>query len=356
MECYVKEPIFFEENRVWRVYKGGYLLGKFLGVKREDDNYPEEWIASVVEAVNQETETVNEGLSFVKNTNITLNELITAYPKEMLGSKSNIGILVKYLDSAIRLPMQVHPDQEFSKKYFQSNYGKSEMWLVLDVRENASIYYGFKEKLSEEQFSELIERTKYDKNAVLPYLNRVYVKPGEVYMIPGKAVHAIGEGCLILEIQEPSDYTIQPEYWCGGYSLSRREMYMGLSKEEAIRCFDYDLYGEKCIRQAKKLPEVTWDTEEYKKEILIGKKDTLCFEVNRYIVRERVILKGEAAVYVVINGTGKIESSGYKRTINKGEFFFLPAICKNHFEIVRTEESEIEIIECIGVKDYVHRS
>ena len=53
-------------------------------------------------------------------------------------------------------------------------------------------------------------------------------------------VHAIGKGCLLLEVQEPTDFTIQPERWCGEYKLSDREMYLGLEREKALECFDME--------------------------------------------------------------------------------------------------------------------
>lgn len=241
---YTRKPIFFNQNRVWRVYEGGYLLGDFTGEKEEDTNYPEEWIASVVEAVNDGRDCTVEGLSIIKGTDITLRELIECYPSETLGVKDSLGILVKYLDSAIRLPIQVHPDEKFSQRYFHSPYGKTEMWLILKTRENAAIYYGFKEHVTAEEFDRIIERSSYDKGAAVRYINKIEVNPGEVYLVPGRAVHAVGYGCLILEVQEPTDYTIQPEYCCGNYKMNDTQRYMGLPKKAAFHCFDYSLYGE----------------------------------------------------------------------------------------------------------------
>ena len=134
-------PVFLERNRVWRVYKGGMLFSDLMGDKKEDNNYPEEWIASTVKAMNKDSENEKEGLSIVEGTDITLKELIEAYPEEMLGKRKNLGVLVKYLDSAIRLPLQAHPDKAFSKKYFDSEYGKTEMWLILQNREHSSICF-----------------------------------------------------------------------------------------------------------------------------------------------------------------------------------------------------------------------
>ena len=124
-----------------------------------------------------------------------------------LGDKKEIGILVKYLDSAIRLPVQAHPDKAFSRKYFDSEHGKEESWIVLDKREGGCIYFGFKDGVTKEQFSKAIEESKNDKYAMERLLVRHDVEPGDVIFVPAKAVHAIGAGCLILEVQEPTDFT-----------------------------------------------------------------------------------------------------------------------------------------------------
>lgn len=342
---YSNIPIFFERNRVWRVYKGGFLFGDFLGDKKEDTSYPEEWVSSTVHAMNDISAGPREGLSIIEGTDITLKELIEKYPREMIGNRNNLGILVKYLDSAVRLPMQVHPDRAFSEKYFNSSYGKTEMWLILATREEASICFGFKEKLTQEAFSEIVEKSKDEKEIMDKYLNKVSVMPGEVYLIPAKAVHAIGYGCLILEVQEPTDFTIQPEYWCADHKLNDQEMYLGLPKETALQCFDYSLYGEDCITISKKTPSVICDNDNYKKETIITGKDTPCFSVNRYYVEKKLVLENAPAIYVIVNGTGIIEGENYKRAIKKGDYFFLPQNAKDKFNMIA--ESKLEIVECL---------
>ena len=79
--------------------------------------------------------------------------------------------------------------------------------------------------------------------------------------IPAKAVHAIGPGCLILEVQEPTDFTIQPERWCGDYHLSDNEMYIGLNKDDALSVFDYSYNLEKDMSECKKTPTVEFNTD-----------------------------------------------------------------------------------------------
>lgn len=349
MEKLLERPIFFNRNRVWRVYKGGQLLGEMLGEAEKDGNYPEEWIASDVKAENPQNNLENEGLSIVEGTNITLRELIAAYPGQVLGQRKNLGILVKYLDSAVRLPLQAHPDKAFSRRYFNSEYGKTEMWIVLKTRKDASICFGFQKELTEKEFSELIERSETEENIMEGYLNRVPVKPGDVFLIPAKSVHAIGAGCCILEIQEPTDFTIQPEYWCAGYRLSSQEMYMNLDKEEAIKCFDFSVFGEGCVEKARKIPVMEKETADWRKEVLVGEKDTECFRVNRYTVHESMVLPEGPGIYIIM-GNGYVKGTGYERKVAEGDYFLMPYSAAGKYRIEASEGNDMEVFECLPPK------
>lgn len=347
MITYTKKPVFFEQNRVRRVYTGGYLFGAFMGGESEDTNYPEEWVASSVCAINDNSTDPGEGLSVIEGTDITLKELLERYPKETLGNRKSLEILVKYLDSAIRLPLQAHPDKKFSETYFSSSYGKTEMWLILATREDASICFGFKDKITKEEFSAIIEESRNNKNVMDEYLHKVAVKPGDIYLIPAKAVHAIGKGCLILEVQEPTDFTIQPEYWCGDYLLNEQEMYMRLPKDIALDCFDYDIYGEECIHISKKSPKLVEQTAGYRKEALITSEDTPCFSVDRYHITSAVVMKDAPAIYIIVNGSGMIYGESYGKEVQKGAYFFLPQNAEGKFEIQAKEGGELELVVCI---------
>ena len=82
-------------------------------------------------------------------------------------------------------------------------------------------------------------------------LQEVEAKAGDVWLIPARVAHAIGAGCLILEVQEPTDFTIQPERWCDRYRLSDQEMYLGLDKEVALSCFDLQQAGPSVLATGK---------------------------------------------------------------------------------------------------------
>ncbi len=328
------QPVFFEKNRVFRVYTGGKLFSEFFGDNSEDNFYPEEWICSSTKALNEGSTDEFEGLSTVKDTTIHFDELISEQKELMLGNRNGLDVLVKALDSAIRLPVQAHPDKAFSRVNFNSDFGKAESWLVLGAREGACIYFGFKDGVTPEDFREAVEKSETDKTAMEKLLNKIPVKPGDVYFIPAKAVHAIGYGCLILEVQEPTDFTIQPERWCGDYKLSDNEMYIGLDKETALSVFDYSYNLEKVEKECKKTPAVIYETDGCKKECLIGKDDTPCFGVERYIITggETDNLVGPC-VYVVTEGEGLLTGNAYEKPLKKGDYFFMPYSCNDQYKV-----------------------
>ncbi len=327
-------PIFFEKNRVFRVYLGGKLFSDFFGDDSEDGFYPEEWICSSTKALNEGSTDPYEGISKIAGTSIYFKQLLEEQKDLMLGNRDGLDVLVKALDSAIRLPVQAHPDKAFSRKNFNSDFGKAESWLVLGAREDACIYFGFKDGVTQEDFEKAVAESETDKSAMEKLLNKIPVKPGDVYFIPARAVHAIGYGCLILEVQEPTDFTIQPERWCGDYKLSDNEMYIGLEKETALSVFDYSYNLERVEKECKKTPAVIYETAGCKKECLIGKADTPCFGVQRYILENGCTEPLTApCVYVVTDGEGLLTGTDYERAIKKGDYFFMPYSCKDKFTV-----------------------
>ncbi len=346
MKSILEQPIFFEKNRVWRVYTGGALFATFFGDDSVDGYEPEEWVASSVRAINKESKGEKEGVSCVKGTELYFDDLLKKYPKEMLGDREEFGVLIKLLDSAIRLPIQAHPDKEFSRKYFDSEYGKTESWIVLETRPGAALYFGFKDKITKEQFAKAVEASENDKNVMEPLLNRVDVQPGDVFLVPARMVHAIGQGCLILEIQEPTDFTIQPEYWCGEYHLNEKEMYIGLDPDRALDVFDYETCGEEAVLKGRCYPKIISQTDGCLTEELVGYEDTPCFAVQRYTITsgEQTLIHAPA-VYVVTEGEGTVTCNGQSNSVKKGDYFFLPYVAKE--KTILQADSKLQVVVCL---------
>ncbi|MBR4451469.1 MAG: mannose-6-phosphate isomerase, partial [Clostridia bacterium] len=168
--------------------------------------------------------------------------------------------------------------------------------------------------------------------------NSIEVIPGDVIYIPAKFVHAIGAGCLLLEIQEPTDFTIQPERYCGTHRLRDEEMYMGIDPDEALDCFDF----AKSVN-APLSPETVEYNDGLLYQNLIGPGITGTFNVRMInLSGGEFILDKPAAIYVAVDGEGALKGDGYERKLKRGDYFFLPAAAVDKFKIT----GNIKVVEC----------
>ena len=348
MQKLASEPIFFESNRVFRIYTGGKLLGDFLGKPEPDGSLPEEWIASSVAALNKDA-AATDGISVVRDTGVLLTDLLAAERERVLGDRQEFGVLIKCLCSAVRLPVQAHPCKEFSRQYFNSGYGKTESWYVLDTRPGAGVFFGFNRSLTKEEFKQAVDASLEDKNAMPELLQFVPVQKGDVFLVPAKVAHAIGAGCLILEVQEPTDFTIQPEAWCVDYQLNDYEKYLGLDPDIALDCFDFAAHGEHALRLGKKEPQLITDTDCWRVESLIGPADTDCFAQNRHtITAGHSGVLAAPSVIVVTEGAGVLHLGEQTWPIKQGDYFMLPYSIDGQCTV--SSETTVEFSECLPPK------
>lgn len=328
-------PLFFEPNRVWRCYTGGELLDAFVGRAPGADTYfPEDWLASCVLAVNGEhTQGPEEGLSRLRGDGGTpgplLRDVIASDPRAYLGDAAEMSLLCKYLDSAVRLPIQCHPDRAFAQAHYASDHGKSESWLILGTRkiegEDPYLLMGFRPGISEGDFARAV--SDQDIAAMEAMLHRVPVEPGEAYFIPGRFPHAIGPGVFLLEVQEPSDWVVQPERFCAGTELSDRDMWGPLDPQTALTCFRYEGETVEQVRaRLQKRPAVVQSDAGGSLSRLIGPETTSCFGVDVLRVVGGFVLEHPAPYYlaVVTSGAGEAAWEGGQARVGQGDVFFVP--------------------------------
>ena len=106
-------PIRLAPAQAWRSYRGGKLIAALHGAQAQDSFFPEEWLLSTVVARNPGREDIVEGLSVVEETGVELREYLKQDPEGLLGKgRQETGLLMKLIDSAERLPVQVHPSRE----------------------------------------------------------------------------------------------------------------------------------------------------------------------------------------------------------------------------------------------------
>lgn len=177
---------------------GGTKLRTKYNQKSEEPKLAESWMLSCHK----------DGMSVIAKgefAGMTLQDYIERQGRAALGTDcakfEQFPILVKLIDAQDRLSVQVHPDNAYALKN-EGEYGKTEMWYIVENEPGASLYYGFKKPITKEEFRERIQR-----NTLLEVLNEVPVHQGDVFFIDSGTLHAIGAGIVIAEIQQNSNTT-----------------------------------------------------------------------------------------------------------------------------------------------------
>lgn len=188
------KPILKE--KIW----GGQQLKTFLSKTDEDLPFGESW----------EIADLPNGQSIVTNGELkgkTLGEVMSAFAKAVLGTSvverfgENFPLLIKYIDAADDLSVQLHPDDALAEE-LHNGKGKTEMWYILKADPGAQLIVGFDEVMTQEKFDESVANGTVNDN--LQYLD---VKAGDSFFISAGLIHAIGKGIVLAEIQQTSDIT-----------------------------------------------------------------------------------------------------------------------------------------------------
>lgn len=318
-----------KDNRVLRAYYGGKRLDKFLGKTIcKDTRYPEEWVASVTFAKNDGKTHKNDGLSFCEN-GVSVKDLIASNPQKILGFEKNkrfngeLSVLVKILDANERLFIQCHPNVEMAKKFFNSNFGKTECWFIIEAEEDACVYLGFKEGITREKWKKLFE--KQDVNGMLEALNKVPVKKGDAIFVDGGMPHAIGGGCMLIEAQEPTDLMVIPERTSkSGITLSDEKMHGGLGFDKMFDCFNYEGLSENELLQ-KYVKH--FNGNKHGLSNVVGKDWTDKFKVDYLNLTDEFDFKLDDSfrVIIVLDGTCSAENSEQKLNLTKSDMLFITA-------------------------------
>lgn len=194
-------PIYKE--KIW----GGRRLETVLGRSLPLGSIGESWD---VAAHPNGTSVVDQGPLAGKS----LTELVAEFGHALLGrrvpNEGKFPLLLKLIDANDDLSVQVHPDDVFVRRHGGETWGKSEMWYVVHSEPGAWIIWGLKPGVTKEQFTRAISQ---GGEAILACLNKVPVRPGQVFPISAGLVHALGAGCLVAEIQQNSDTTYRVYDW-----------------------------------------------------------------------------------------------------------------------------------------------
>ena len=168
--------------------------------------------------------------------------LVSGHPLSQWISGEQMPYLVKLIDTADNLSVQVHPDDQFAKK-FENARGKSECWLILEAGADSGIYLGLRPGVSKKLF----EKSLRNGEDISGHLNFRKVSPGDFFYVPAGTLHAIGKGIFLAEVQQNSGITYRVWDW-GRKDRQGRSRELHIEKALQVARFDRESNTEECFK------------------------------------------------------------------------------------------------------------
>ncbi|MCD8297026.1 MAG: class I mannose-6-phosphate isomerase [Prevotella sp.] len=303
-------PIKFKpilKHAIW----GGNKIIKYKKLHSDVQQIGESWEVSGIEGSES---IIADGEYTGRNLNDVLSEL-----KERLIGKENyrlfgdvFPLLVKFIDAAKDLSIQVHPNEEMAKKYGLRN-GKTEMWFIVDADPSATLLCGLKGSFTPEQYREMVEN-----DTICDMIKEYPVKEDDCFYIPAGSIHSIGKGCFLAEIQQTSDVTYRI------YDYKRKDEngnYRELHTKEAAECIDFTgKNGSRIDYTPKKNVGVPLVSCPFFNTAVYDLSETMTLDYSD--LDSFVILIG-------IKGEGKLtDNEGNETALKAGETMLIPATTK----------------------------
>ena len=279
-----------------KVIWGGSDICPFKGISPVQEGIGESWELSHVDG---DYSIVAEGELADKS----LDELIKSYGKELLGEHvmerfgTRFPLLIKFIDARDNLSIQVHPSNEYALKN-EHQYGKTEMWYVLDCEPGAFLYYGFDHEISKAEFEERIKN-----NTLTEVLNAVPVHRGDCFFIPSGTLHTICQGIVVAEVQQNSNVTYRVyDYGRVGADGKPRALHiekaLDVTRRTPPQKHDFGSHLAQC----------EYFTVDAKKGAFDGAADEKSF-----------------VSLLITDGAGTLTCGGETVKVKKGESYFIPA-------------------------------
>jgi len=348
--------VLLPPNRVWRTYPGGATLDRLAGVANpQDSHFAEDWIGSVTRSTIPGREDRYEGVSsvMVGGKSHDFRELIASDPAYFLGEThlarhgATPMLLVKFLDSAIRLHFQCHPSRAFAQQHLNSPSGKTEAYHILGVRDGVTepyFYMGFQHPPDPADLRRWIETQ--DTAAMERCFEKIPVEIGDTFLIPGGFPHALGEGVFMIEIQEPTDFAVRYEFERAGYVLPEAARFMGRGMDFGLSLINFGRYPREDIeRDYRCRPRAVRDLGAgSRQDGLIGEDQTACFRVLKtHLAGPATKQETSFHIGILTAGACTIAAGGESHHLRRYDKFFCPAGITLHYQ----PAPDCEILECL---------
>lgn len=349
-------PIALPPNRVSRFYRGGALLDRFRGTpEASDSDQPEDWVGSTTRAWTAPgSEPTLEGLSPLADGRL-LTELLDESPTALVGAGlvgaagATTGLLVKLLDSAVRLPVHCHPSRSFARRVLGRVWGKTEAWLIVETRPIAGespphIRLGFRRDVPPAELRGWIEGEQ--GAPLLEAMHRRPVKAGDAWLVPAGVPHAIGAGVFLVELQEPSDLSVVAE--TGGFPIDPADASLGRGWDVMIDCFDRRGWTDTALDGLRSRPMLAATDGAVREERLLGAAAESFFRATRLTVHGSgpVPYRDTFAVIVVVGGQGEVGGPGGALPIGRGDTFAVAAASIGDSVVTASSAEPLSLIVC----------
>lgn len=336
------KPIRLPANQPKQFYRGGAAIADLRGLSTQDQSDPsasfgpEDWVASTTALNGRAT----EGLSPLPDGR-WLRDAVAADPAAWLGSRhvatfaDSTALLVKLLDAGQRLPVHFHPDDAFARRHFDSHFGKTEAWIVAGTSGDAPrVHAGFRESQSRATLDEWVR--EQDSPSMLEALNSIPVSPGDTVHIPAGLPHAIGEGVFVVELQQPTDFSLTIEW--RDFLDAPEKGHLGLGFDTALDALDRTGWDP------DRLAGIVRRTEEESGAVVNMLADPAAgfFRADRLRPNSPIALDPSFAVLVVLDGAGALRTAdGGELALAKGDTVVVP-----HAAGKSTVDGELTVVRC----------
>lgn len=265
----------------------------------------------------------------------TISELVKYYGKSLLGSKYNSGpfpLLVKIIDAGERLSLQVHPDEQACARIGEGAEPKTEMWYILHTKKGAKIMAGVNPRSTKQQLLNTIQTADVEQQ-----LQVFESEPGDAYFISSGTLHAIGEGNLLIEIQQNSDTTYRVSDWGRVDEDGKpRELHV----EKALESINY------INRTSPRIPGVVGVVQHNRKFPVVNRCRFFSVDDLRLIEEwnENTTVSGSFHLISCVNKAIKISSDEDEIELNPGQTCLIPANL-GAYRILPMEPGETDVLK-----------
>jgi mannose-6-phosphate isomerase len=357
----INAPIPMARNTYLHFYNGGKLRAEFVGdPSKVDDFYSEEWFFSTNRAITPGRDNPpDKGFSKIRMPSgeiINITQLLEAFPNEVLGKAHaakygpTLGLLVKLFDvgEGAHIPVHWHPSPAFSKKYLKNDYGKNESWGVVNTRPGAKVWVGWKKDVDPKEFRKWMDAQ--DVQTMRKHMYEIELKPGMVTFLRDSIVHSLGEGCCILEPQEPTDWNILAEW--EGFPYGKEDGTCGVGWDTALQAADFSAMKPEYLNDYILRKPRTARQEDGNVEVeFLPEEARPYFWLTRYTVKTRMAAPQSPNYYgiIVTRGKGVLKGDFKDVAIRRGLGVLIPA-CVDGVDFVNTGSDPLEIFCCFPPK------